>query len=333
MAFKRLPNNFGTVYKLSGNRRRPWIARRRVGEIYDDEKHYAKPIYRTIGYYSTRTDAMKALSAAPENMTIKEEPTFGEVLELWAVDKYGSMDNMDHNYTYAVNYLSPITRKKIGSLRTIDLEHCITQKGVPRTMQNRAKILIRQVYDYAMRHEIVEKDYSALVRVSIDVSAKTKKTVFTASEIQKVWNTEKSEKRDMVLFLLYTGLRINEALKLTADDFSDGYFVTGSKTEAGKDRVVPVHPDIEPLVEDILSQTKGKLFHMTSQTYREYMKEECHHLPHECRHTFASQALECGMNDEARKRILGHASEGVTNQVYTHLDIEFLMAEMKKLKY
>ena len=334
MAFRRLPNNFGTVYKLNGNRRRPWIARRRIGEVWDDEKHYSRPIYSTIGYFTTRKEAMEALAKAPENLIVKPEPpTFGEVYDLWVQEKYGSEDDLNLNYVYAKTYLMPIFRKKITALRTIDLETVIMTGGTPRTMQNRVKILIRQVYDYALRHEIVEKDYSALIRVNIDMSTASEKTVFTASEIKSVWNMVQGEKRDLVLILLYTGMRINELLKLTAADFHDGYFIAGSKTEAGKDRVIPVHSAIADIISDRLKHTKGRLFKLTSNTYRVWMRETMHHQPHECRHTFATQALECGMNDVARKRILGHASRDITNKTYTHLDIEFLKAEMEKLRY
>jgi len=334
MAFKRLPNNFGTVYKLSGNRRNPWIARRRTGEVYDDEKHVARPVYTTVGYYPTRKDAMEALAKAPENLTRKEEPTFGEVYELWKADKYGE-DCLPRSYVPTEKHLKPILRKKMVSFRASDIESFINSDSIPRTVKHFVRTLMNQTFDYAMRHDIIEKNYCAIAKPHIDASAKAKKRVFTDSEIKKVWNIDSSEKRDLVLILLYSGMRINECLNLTVDmvDLDDGYFRTGSKTEAGKDRIIPIHSAIRPVVENRLKQTKGKLFHFSYETARLYLDSEFNHNPHETRHTFATQAMECGMNEEARKRILGHASEGVTNKVYTHLDIEFLKLEMEKLKY
>ena len=44
----------------------------------------------------------------------------------------------------------------------------------------------------------------------------------------------------------------------------------------------------------------------------------CKHTPHECRHTCATMLDNAGANDTAIKRILGHASQGVTKRVYTH---------------
>lgn len=334
MAFKRLPNNFGTVYKLSGNRRNPWIARRRTGEVYDDEKHIARPVYTTVGYYPTRKDAMEALVKTPENVAKKDEPTFGEIYELWKTDKYGE-DGLPRSYQPPEKYLKPILRKKISSFRAVDIEAFLNDDKIPRTIKHFVKTLMNQTFDYAVRHDICEKNYCSLARPKIDMAVKAKKAVFSHDEIESVWNIESSEKRDMALFLLYTGMRVNECLKLTVDmvNLEEGYFRTGSKTEAGKDRIIPIHSAIRPVVENRLKQTKGKLFHFSYETARLYLDSEFGHNPHETRHTFATQAMECGMNDEARKRILGHASVGVTNKVYTHLDIEFLKAEMEKLRY
>ena len=333
MAFKRLPNNYGTVYKLPGNRRNPWIARRRTGELWDDDRHTYKPIYTTVGYYPTRKDALEALAKAPENLTRKEDPTFGEVYDLWKADKYG--EELPRSYKAPEKYLDPIRHKTIRSFRAVDIETFINDDRIPRTIKHFVKTMLNQVFDYAMRHDIIEKNYCRIAKPKIDASAKAEKRVFTADEVKKVWMLDQSEKRDMVLILLYTGMRINECLGLTADmvNLTELTIRTGSKTEAGRNRIIPIHSAIKPVIEFRMSQTKGKFFHYSLTIAGKYMRATFGHSPHETRHTWATQAMECGMNEEARKRILGHASEGVTNKVYTHLDIEFLRKEMEKLRY
>ena len=39
-----LPNGFGSVYKLSGKRRRPWVARKTTGWTFNEEKGKSYPI-------------------------------------------------------------------------------------------------------------------------------------------------------------------------------------------------------------------------------------------------------------------------------------------------
>lgn len=53
----RNPNGYGSVVKLSGNRRKPFVVRKTVGW---NDKGY--PVYQTIGYYPTREAGMIALA-------------------------------------------------------------------------------------------------------------------------------------------------------------------------------------------------------------------------------------------------------------------------------
>ena len=77
----KLPNGFGSVYKLSGRRRHPWVARKTVGW---NEK--GQPKYKYIGYYETKKEALQALSAVSEEEE-RETATLQEVHERWwAVD-------------------------------------------------------------------------------------------------------------------------------------------------------------------------------------------------------------------------------------------------------
>lgn len=51
------PNGYGSVFKLGGNRRRPYCARVTVGWTDDGKQQY-----KNIGYFEERADAMIALA-------------------------------------------------------------------------------------------------------------------------------------------------------------------------------------------------------------------------------------------------------------------------------
>ena len=57
----RLANGIGTVYKLSGNRRNPYIVRKTTGWEIDEESGKAKQKYITIGYAPTRAKGLEML--------------------------------------------------------------------------------------------------------------------------------------------------------------------------------------------------------------------------------------------------------------------------------
>ena len=66
----RLPNGYGSVSKLSGNRRRPYIVRITAG--WDDE---GKQLLKTLGYYPSKKEALQALveyNAAPYDPTARK---------------------------------------------------------------------------------------------------------------------------------------------------------------------------------------------------------------------------------------------------------------------
>ena len=63
----KLPNGFGSVYKLSGRRRRPWVAAKTFGWEFDEKGQKVKQKQQAIGYYATRQEAMTALVQYNEN--------------------------------------------------------------------------------------------------------------------------------------------------------------------------------------------------------------------------------------------------------------------------
>ena len=62
----KLPNGYGTIYKLSGNRRKPWIAKVPAGFepaiSKKTGKEYLKQLYQIIGYFEKKEDAIDALA-------------------------------------------------------------------------------------------------------------------------------------------------------------------------------------------------------------------------------------------------------------------------------
>jgi integrase len=48
------------------------------------------------------------------------------------------------------------------------------------------------------------------------------------------------------------------------------------------------------------------------------------HTPHDTRHTFVTLLSNADANKVSIQRLVGHASQGVTDRVYTHKDMEQL---------
>ena len=79
----KLANGVGTVYKLSGNRRNPYIVRKTVGWDIDTKTGKRKQQYITIGYAPTRAKGLEMLMDYNKNPYDIEASkiTFAEVFE------------------------------------------------------------------------------------------------------------------------------------------------------------------------------------------------------------------------------------------------------------
>ena len=118
------------------------------------------------------------------------------------------------------------------------------------------------------------------------------------------------------------------------------------QTDAGRNRLVPIHPLIEPLIrkryDEAMKLHSEYLFNdETSQTgmemtYDKYRgrfnkvmeRNKMTHTPHECRHTFITIGKSNKMDQYILKLIVGHEIDDVTEKFYTHRTIEQLRNEM-----
>ena len=101
---------------------------------------------------------------------------------------------------------------------------------------------------------MITRCYSELL--TSDPIPETSRQRFSDEEIAKLWEHQAEPWVDTVLIFIYSGWRISELLALTpADvDLQAGTMTGGTKTKAGKNRIVPIHSKIRPLVEARLAQ-------------------------------------------------------------------------------
>lgn len=151
---------------------------------------------------------------------------------------------------------------------------------------------------------------------------------------------------DTILILIYTGMRISELLGLTRFnvDMNQQLITGGVKTDAGKDRIIPIHPKIEHLVKKwhdkggnyLICNEKGGKISVSSYREDKYYPalEELglkRLTPHSCRHTFGTLLSKAGANTKAIQDMIGHSDYALTANVYTHTDLDELRREINKI--
>lgn len=356
----RMPNGFGSIHKLPGKRRKPFRARKTDGWTIDANTGKLKQNFITIGYYETREQAMIALSefnANPYDIKV-DRVTFEEVYEKWSESYFPTLGGASsiRTITAAYKYFEPIYKVPMRDLRTANLEGVILNAQVGDSTKGRMKSILNMMYKYALAHDITEKDYaSVMFSAGNPIKQETEKEVvpFNAEEISALWDAlDEVPFVDMVLVGIYSGWRPQELsiLKVSDIDLENDTMRGGLKTDAGKNRIVPIHSLIKPLIEKRMGEANNlgsdSLFNdengqqgmgMTYDKWRgrfnKIMKRlNMTHRPHEARHTFITKAKAAGMDEYILKLIVGHSITDITEKTYTHRTIEQLKTEMEKIQ-
>lgn len=344
----RLPNGSGSVYKLKDKkRRRPWAAM--VSQGYDSKGRLTRT---AIGYYATRLEAEEAIAEWRKHPTNKIDMTLEEVYSEWKeIHSRNVGRSAIEGYGTAWNHLTPIKAEKIRNIRTGQIQSAIDNvrikgKAPSHATLEKIKALLTMLMDYSIKNDIVSTNYAKFVK--LPKKTESTRTSFTDLELSKI---EKAAGAvpivDSILVLCYTGFRINEFLSLTKFSYDpvQKTLTGGSKTDAGKDRTIPVHNKILPIIEgwyktpgDYLFARKdggkyapcyyrSKLYYPTLEAIGAEKRP-----PHCTRHTFASLLHAAKVDPVEIQKLLGHSDYSLTANVYTHVDVEGLRKAVSSIQ-
>lgn len=347
----RNKNGYGTVVKLSGNRRQPYEVRVNTRM---DERYY--PVYDVLGRYETREEGLIALAEYNKNPydISSSKMTFRELYQAFYRDKYElsgrSFSQSSKDCTRAAyNHMEQLHDRLYKNLRTNDFKSVFSQtidnKPISHAMQEHMKSLIVQLDKFALQNDIISKGYASFA--SITATEDDKPGVpFTHDELVKLWQHRNIPWVDAALIYTYSGWRISELNKMPIENInlSDWTFKGGIKTAAGKDRIVPIHSAIRDMVTNRINENGNALFaengkSISNLTHTKHFKNALsaagittYHTIHDCRHTFTSLLDSAGANPICIDRLVGHASKSITSKTYTHKDIEDLRAAVELIK-
>lgn len=324
--FMRTPNGFGTVARLSGNRRRPFIIKKTIG--WNDK---GQPIYSIIGYAATREEGLMILSDYNRDPwdVDKAKITLDGLFKLWKEKKAPKLGESNRATMFsAYNYCAQLGAMPYKAIKAYQMQETIDTCGKSYSTQAAIKNLWNHLDRFALEMDIISKKYSELL--TSDPIPPTSRLPFTKDEIKTIWEHQSDPWVDTVLILLYSGWRITELLNLKPEDIDlqEGTMTGGIKTKAGKNRIVPIHPKIRPLIEQRLAEGGPRLICCNGKacsqnqfraSWANIMKAlNMNHTPHECRHTFETQLDSAGANRKCIDLLMGHVSKDTGNRVYNH---------------
>lgn len=339
----RLPNGYGSVVKLSGNRRRPYMVRLTTGYNQITGAQIQKP----VAYYAKRTEAL-AFLATLSNKSINIDTmklTFAEVHDRWEAATYVDGKEQSNQYKSAYQRCKPIWEIPFIDLKTEHFQQIINDCDKGYASKKAIRIVCNLVTKYALANDIAQKNYAELTTLPPAVESRIHNPL-TKNELKILWDNANYIDVQAVLILCYTGMRPTELVKIkkTDIDFEQKIMLGGIKTAAGKGRKIPIADKIFPFVKAacerssgdyIFSREDGKRFNYDNYRaqYWEPVMEKfrLNHLPGDARHTCASLLDDKDINTKIKKLILGHSSNDVTERVYTHKTMEQLIEAINKI--
>lgn len=348
----KLPNNFGSIKYLGKGRRNPYAVYPPVTEWTPTGPVTPK----ALGYKATWEEGYELLTVynmekagkikVSQNIYIDRSPTFAEVYKQFYDEKYlrrekQLSDASSRSTQAAFRNCSALHNKQFAQIKYDDLQAVINSCPLKHSSLELIVSLMHQIYRYALKYEIVDKDYSCFLyipKADDDESGEP----FTDFELKILWENRTDPDVQMILIMCYSGYRI-KAFEDIEVNLSEKYFKGGVKTNAGKKRVVPIHSGIYDIVSS--RYTSSNLLGCAAPTFRKHMYNKLEalgilytadgkkHTPHDCRHTFSYLCEKYGVNENDRKRMLGHSfGNDITNATYGHRTLESLQQEIEKIK-
>lgn len=340
----RKPNGYGSIKKLSGNRRRPFVF---VVSMDGSQK--------PIEYFATQVEA-EIFQADYNKLHFhrslpSHQVTLAELYYRWlpahTTNTNPSQSSLE-SYSNSFKHLQALHYEPIQNLKYADYQKILDsmrKSGLSYSSLKKVRSLISLLEKYAVKIELINKCYAPLLSIGKNKAVRPHHP-FSRQKINRLWVHCDDSGVDTVLILLYTGMRVGEMLALQKTDVNIRQRfirITKSKTVSGI-RIIPIHPRILPLIiarmdspgTTLLSDTNGNPYDYSRYCiiWRSVMQliNAAGHTTHDCRHTVATLLDNAGANETAKRRILGHAGGDVTERVYTHKNIRQLRKCIELLK-
>ena len=345
----------GTITKLSGKRSKPYQAFRAA--VTNEDGDTIRKLVGTYATYAEAEDALradKAEQAAPPASEYTDF-TLQQIFDEWKKtrDYKDLAKQTQDNYKAAFKYLKPFHGWKFRDLRRPQFQQAIDAAeaaGKSRSTMEKIKVISTILSDFACENDVTVKNYASNVKLPAEGKKKPPE-YFSEIEVAKLDKVVGDPMIDMTMVVIYTGMRISEMTRLTKFDvdLKEMLITGGVKTEAGKDRIIPIHPRIQQIIVRLYNECEKYIFeetvsvgnkkkgtdrivkkpyryeHFCDLYYPALQRAGVRRLtPHKARHTFFTRLDDKCEDKLGMAMVGGHSDPNFTERTYVHPDVERL---------
>ena len=326
---KKRGNGQGTVYKR-GDR---YVAAVTIGYRSDGKRITRSKVF------SKKSDAIAALPGMRVQPIVEREKiTFQDAYErMMDAHRQRIGKSTAECYRYAMKHYGDLLGRRITEIKTDDLQAAVSHCQYGNRTRENMKAAASLTMKWAMQNDLIAKNYADFIVIKKE--KEIEREPFTMAEVQQIYSAiGLVPYADYILCLIFTGFRPNEMFSLKKENCHGSYFIGGSKTTAGKNRIVPIPPVIAPIVARLLESPSEYIFpahnggkmdlsHFRTRHYYPALDRigVTSRPPYACRHTYATMLKNIDAPNVDKQRLMGHASYTMTAH-YTHSDIKSLTA-------
>ena len=333
------PNGSGTAYK----RGKTWTARVVLGWKLAEDGH-AIPVYKTKGGFPRKKDALNFIHELFKSTKQEKKLTMQQIYDAWLPAHESRVSKSTLGcYRAAWRYFQPIHHIPFADIDLDDLQECVDNCPCGKRTKENMKALAGLLCKYAIPRHQTNLNYGEYIHTGND--EKGTHPAFSHEQIELIHDQiGVTPHAEDVYTLIYTGFRPSELFGLKKSDYRDGILYGGIKTEAGKNRAVPVSRRIIHIIEGKLFGNSEYLFskddgtQMSAKYFRDNYfypvlaaagiqpiptpEHPAYYVPYSCRHTFANLLKNAPGSDKDKAGLMGHVEYKTTQRLYQSAEIE-----------
>ena len=339
-------NGQGSVYKLPSGKYKAVVI---LGYSRSEDGRTVKRTRSQV--FDRKKDALAALPSLRESPRQRERKsmTFWQVFDAWLPTHRAGKSTLDC-YRSAVRYFGQLFTLPFPEVDVDDLQDCIDDCPKGKRTKENMRACVGLMYKYAIPRHLTADGLNLAQYLTVTGEAAAHRDALTELELARLWRyADTAPGVADVLIMCYTGFRPSEYLALTAESYDAAAqtLTGGSKTEAGKGRIVTLSPKIVPLVAQRAARggpLAGEITDLKrwSESVFYPALEACgidnpivevaggvqrHRItPHSCRHTFATLIKRVQGADKDKLELIGHTS---TEMLRHYQDVD--LADLRKI--
>lgn len=334
-------NGQGSAYR----RKRSWEACIVIGWVIPSDptkKPYPKK-HRKTGF-PTKAAALEYCMTYTKMDHERQRRKLEQVYEEWSA-KYASRvgESTMSGYKAAYKHFSRLHSAWIDGITAQDLQDCMDSCSSGKRTHQMMKVVAGLLWGYACDSDYVDKNITENLYTGKGESKQ--REPLTDKEVEAIRKAIPKEPYASYIYALcYLGFRPGEFLKLKKSDLhtEEGlvYLTGGSKTEAGKNRMVPVPSTIMPIIENRMSVSGTDLLFpqtifsrkgeftgykpMSDEYFRKHVFKPLMSrlgiaegkVPYSARHTYSDKLKNAAGDDKTKAAIIGHTDYQFTQKRY-----------------